>query len=107
MSRGSGRWENRALRANFPLPSERKSQPRFDGIYQDPDAGELRFAPDGSLLWNGESGEWHVHGNLLRVEAAERSCEGAIDNSAIYLLCAQGDGRDARTQLVLAFAPDS
>jgi hypothetical protein len=107
MTRGSGRWENRDLRDTFPVPSERKSQPRYDGLYRDPGAGAIRFAPDGSLRWDGQSGGWNIHGHTLRVQAAHRDCEGAIDNTAIYLLCTEGEGREARTQLVLAFSPDA
>jgi hypothetical protein len=107
MARGSGRWENRDLRHTFPLASERKAEPRFDGRYGDDEAGEIRFASDGTLLWNGQSGEWLVHGGVLRVRAPEHDCEGAIDAGAVYLLCAAGRGRDARRQFVLAFTPDA
>ena len=44
MARGRGRWENRDLWHTFPLPSERRSEkPRFDSLYRDDEAGELRF----------------------------------------------------------------
>ncbi len=106
MARGRGRWENRDLRQTFPLPSERRSEPRFDGLYRDDEAGELRFASDGTLRWNGHPGEWHVHGTALHLRA-ERECDGAIGGAAIYLLCADGKGREARTQFALTFKADA
>jgi len=106
MARGRGRWENRDLRHTFPLPSERRSEPRFDGLYRDDEAGELRFASDGTLRWNGHPGEWHVHGTALHLRA-ERECDGAIGGAAIYLLCADGKGREARTQFALTFKADA
>jgi len=106
MARGRGRWENRDLRHTFPLPSERRSEPRFDGLYRDDEAGELRFASDGTLRWNGHPGEWHVHGTALHLRA-ERECDGAIGGAAISLLCADGKGREARTQFALTFKADA
>ncbi len=50
VSRGRRRWENRDLRKFFPLPSERKSVPRCDGVYRSDEGGDLRFAPDGTLM---------------------------------------------------------
>ncbi len=106
MARGSGRWENRDLRERFPLPSERKAEPRFDGHYGDAVSGDMRFERDGTLRWQGDAGEWRVHGDTLRLSAAGRDCEGAIASDAIYRLCSEGDGREERTQLVLSFTPD-
>jgi len=106
MARGRGRWENRDLRHTFPLPSERRSEPRFDGLYRDDEAGELRFASDGTLRWNGHPGEWHVHGTALHLRA-ERECDGALGGAAIHLLCADGKGREARTQFSLTFKADA
>jgi hypothetical protein len=100
MARGRGRWENRDLRHTFPLPSERRSEPRFDGLYRDDEAGELRFASDGTLRW------MHVHGTALHLRA-ERECDGAIGGAAISLLCADGKGREARTQFALTFKADA
>ncbi len=95
------------MRNTFPLPSERKSEPRFDGSYRDPEAGEIRFAHDGSLSWGGDSGEWRVHGDTLRLQVARRDCEGAIDDSAVYLLCTEREGRAGRSQFVLAFTSEA
>ena len=107
MTRGGSRWENRDLRRTFPLPSERKSVPRFDGAYRSEEGDELRFAFDGDLTWDGIQGQWHVHGDVLHVRTASRECEGAIDATAVYLLCVTGEGRDAREQLVMKFAARS
>jgi hypothetical protein len=103
MARGRGRWEGRDLRHKFPLPGEREAQPRFAGAYGDAEAGEIRFAPDGSLTWDGEAGSWTIHGGVLRVRCGVRDCEGAISSDAIYLLCLTGPGAAGRTQLRLAF----
>ena len=106
MARGRGWRENRDLRHTFPLPSERRSEPRFDGLYRDDEAGELRFASDGTLRWNGHPGEWHVHGTALHLRA-ERECDGVLGGAAIHLLCAGGKGREARTQFSLTFKADA
>ena len=77
--------------------------PRFDGRYTDPEGLGINFSPDGTLRWSGESGTWQVHGGTLYVGTSARDCEGAIDASAIYLLCADREHLDSRTQLVLTF----
>jgi hypothetical protein len=107
MARGRGRWGNRDLRKQFPLPSERHSEPLFGGVYRLADGDELRFDADGTLLWGARPGNWQVHGGVLHLRAGERDCEGAIDADTVYLLCADGKGREARNQLVLAFSADA
>lgn len=71
----------------------------------------MRFAPDGTVSWDGQTGEWRMHGDVLRVALADRHCEGAIDGCGVHLLCAAisggGSGRYARSQLTLTFAADA
>lgn len=59
------------------------------------------------MRWNGQPGRWNVHATALHVRAGKRDCEGALDTRAVYLLCANGKGADARTQCVLSFTPSS
>ena len=68
---------------------------------------DLRFDPAGTLVWGEAEGSWRTHGGVLYVEAAGRSCEGAIDSDAVYLLCEFGGGPEGRTQMVMTFVSDA
>ena len=103
MARGRPRWEHRDLRHTFPLVSERRAQPRFDGEYGDDATGRICFDPDGSLRWNEEPGTWRVHAQVLHVSSPGLDCEGAIGGEAVFLLCGGAERDDRGRQMVLGF----
>ena len=108
MTRGQSRWDSKDLRHFFPLPSERKDAPRFDGEYVATDAPEsIQFRTDGTLTWDGRDGTWQMHGTTLHLAVAAQEGEGAFGSNAVYLLSAIGTGRDDRRQSVLTFKPYS
>ena len=107
MTRGSERWDNRDLRETFPLPSERKSEPRFDGLYRDSDADDVRFERDGRCcgtarraydMFMDKSFAFRQGVTTVR----ERS---AAPRSTSY--APRPQNRDSRSQIVLAFTPDA
>ena len=104
VARERERWGSKDLRQFFPVPRERHDSPRFGGVYRTADGQEtICFESGGGLTWDGEAGDWRMHGAVLHVAAGERAGEGAIDANAIYLLSASGRARSARRQSVFEF----
>ncbi len=105
MGKGRARWATKALRQRFPLPRERQSRPRCDGVYKAPEHEiQAEFAADGTLTFQAEEGRWHVEDGVLHVRTRQWHCEGPIEVEELYLLCSY-EGDDSRLELEMAFSP--